>query len=80
MKSGAQFRAVEFYDPASPEFAEEFDRIRKLGGADSKIRTPEQSEIALFWEDGLNVVGSVEGCTSKASRQRSGIVSFRHGR
>ena len=52
MKSCTQFRATEFYDPASPEFAEEFDHIRHLGAADSTIRTPEQSEIALFWEDG----------------------------
>ena len=52
MTSGNQFRAIEFYDPASPEFAAEFDRIRKLGGADSTIRTEDESEIALFWEDG----------------------------
>ncbi len=52
MQTGSQFRAIEFYDPASPEFAKEFDTIRRLGGADSKIRTKDQSEIALFWEDG----------------------------
>ncbi len=52
MRSGSQFRSDPFYDPASPEFAEEFDTIRRLGGADSTIRTADQSEIALFWEDG----------------------------
>ena len=52
MKSGSQFRVSGFYDPASPEFAEEFDRIRRLGGMDSTVRTAEESEIALFWEDG----------------------------
>ena len=52
MTSGSQFRSDPFYDPASPEFAEEFDTIRRLGGADSTIRTADQSEIALFWEDG----------------------------
>lgn len=52
MTSYNQFRSDEFYDPKSPEFAAEFDMIRKLGGADSKIRTADQSEIALFWEDG----------------------------
>jgi hypothetical protein len=52
MSSGSQFRAAEFYDPASPEFAKEFETIRLLGGADSAIRTKDQSEIALFWEDG----------------------------
>ena len=52
MSSGSQFRAIEFYDPASPEFADEFENIRRLGGADSTIRTKDESEIAVFWEDG----------------------------
>ena len=52
MTSGSQFRASDFHDPASPEFAEEFDMIRHLGGMDSTVRTADQSEIALFWEDG----------------------------
>lgn len=52
MNSCEQFRAAPFYDPRSPEFAEEFDMIRRLGGADSAIRTENESEIALFWEDG----------------------------
>ena len=52
MTSGSQFRATGFLDAASPEFAEEFDTIRRLGGADSTVRTPDESEIALFWEDG----------------------------
>ena len=52
MTSGAQFRVSEFHDPASPEFAETFDTVRQLGGADSTIRTADQSEAALFWEDG----------------------------
>ncbi|MDE0409815.1 MAG: vanadium-dependent haloperoxidase [Alphaproteobacteria bacterium] len=52
MKSGAQFRVAGFYEAASPEFAEEFDTIRRLGGMDSNIRTANESEIALFWEDG----------------------------
>ena len=47
-----KYRATGFYDPASPEFAEEFHQVRRMGGADSSIRTAEQSEIALFWEDG----------------------------
>lgn len=52
MSSSGQFRARQFYDPASPEFAQEFEYIQRLGSADSKIRTADQSEIALFWEDG----------------------------
>ena len=34
------------------KFAEEFDLIRRLGGKYSKLRTADQAEIALFWEDG----------------------------
>ena len=52
MKSGSQFRGSNFYDPKSPEFAEEFDNIRRIGGMDSTIRTADQSQTALFWEDG----------------------------
>ena len=52
MTSGSQFRSANFHDPASPEFASEFDTIRNIGSADSTIRTREESEIALFWEDG----------------------------
>ncbi|WP_236619832.1 vanadium-dependent haloperoxidase, partial [Candidatus Synechococcus spongiarum] len=52
MKSSSQFRAADFYDPVSPEFAEQFDTICHLGAADSTMRTADQSQIALFWEDG----------------------------
>ena len=52
MKSGSQFRVPDFYDAASPEFAEEFDTIRHLGAKDSTVRTADESQIALFWEDG----------------------------
>ncbi len=52
MTSGSQFRVSDFYDPKSPEFAEQFDLIRHLGGADSSSRTADEAEIALFWEDG----------------------------
>ena len=52
MTSGAQFRGSDFHDPASPEFAGEFDTIRHLGAAESTVRTADESEIALFWEDG----------------------------
>lgn len=47
-----QFRAAPFYDPASPEFADDFALVRALGQADSRERTADQSEIAMFWEDG----------------------------
>lgn len=52
MTSPSQFRSDPFLDPRSPEFAEDFDLVRTLGGADSQVRTPDHAEIALFWEDG----------------------------
>jgi len=52
MKTGAQFRSDDFYDPASPEFAEDFVFVRDLGGAKSATRSKDDEEIALFWEDG----------------------------
>jgi len=52
MSSGSQFRANDFYDVHSGEFAEAYDQVYKLGGKDSKFRTKDQAEIAIFWEDG----------------------------
>lgn len=52
MRSGSQFRANAFHDVNSKEFAEEYDQVYKLGGKDSKHRTEDQAEIAIFWEDG----------------------------
>lgn len=52
MTSSSQFRVPEFPDIKSPEFAEQFDLVRSLGGKDSTLRTEDQAEIALFWEDG----------------------------
>ena len=52
MTSSSQFRASDFHDPRSKEFAEEYDMVKKLGGKDSKHRTTDQAEIALYWEDG----------------------------
>jgi len=51
MTRSSQFCAADFYDPARSEFAEQFDTICHLGAADSIIRTDDQLQIALFWED-----------------------------
>lgn len=47
-----QFPARPFIDPASPEFAEQYDMVRRLGGKDSKERTKDQAFFSLYWEDG----------------------------
>jgi hypothetical protein len=36
---------------ASAEYRAAFDEIRSVGAVDSTTRTPEQTEIALYWED-----------------------------
>lgn len=52
MRSSDQFRAKPFYDVRGLEFAQEYQYIKAIGGKDSTMRTKEQEEIALFWEDG----------------------------
>lgn len=48
----SQYEADPFPDYRSGEFMRQFNKVAELGGSDSKVRTNEQSEIALFWEDG----------------------------
>jgi len=50
--SAKDYEAPPFYDARSPEFAEEFHMLHMLGAGDSKLRSAEQTEIAVFWEDG----------------------------
>ncbi len=52
MASPEQFGAEPFLDPRSPEFAEQFAEVKALGGSKSHVRTPDQSQISVFWEDG----------------------------
>ncbi len=52
MSSSSQFRVSGFLDMQSPEFAEQIVKIREIGGAESQIRTADETEIAIFWEDG----------------------------
>ena len=51
-KSAKDYTVTPFYDPRSPEFAEDFHLLHTLGGIHSKERTADQTEIAIFWEDG----------------------------
>ena len=48
----SRYQAEPFADPQSQEFLRQYNKVRQLGSSDSKFRTAEQSEIALFWEDG----------------------------
>nr|MBI1228753.1 phosphatase PAP2 family protein [Cytophagales bacterium] len=52
MQSKRSFLANDFPDPRSPEFAEQYNRVKEIGAYDSKSRTEDETEIAFFWEDG----------------------------
>lgn len=74
MKNQKEFLAREFPDHRSPEFAEQFDKIKALGADNSQIRTSDQTEIAFFWEDGprgLTPPGHWQLIAMKAIQHRS---------
>jgi membrane-associated phospholipid phosphatase len=52
MREGSQFRPAPPPDFSSAEFAAAYNEVKELGAAASASRTPEQTEIAYFWEDG----------------------------
>ncbi len=52
MASGAEYRPDGPPALGSAEYRRAFREVYALGDVDSAIRTPEQTEIALFWADG----------------------------
>jgi hypothetical protein len=48
---GAQFELPKpaYFNLRSAEYAADYNEVKNIGGADSKTRTAEQSEIARFW-------------------------------
>lgn len=51
--SSSQFRPDGPPALDSAEYASEFNQVKELGSLNSTTRTAEQTEIALFWADGL---------------------------
>jgi hypothetical protein len=51
MTGGEQFELPRpaYFNLRSAEYAADYNEVKSLGGADSKTRTAEQSEIARFW-------------------------------
>jgi PAP2 superfamily len=51
MTGGVQFELPRpaYFNLRSAEYAADYNEVKSIGGADSKTRTPEQSEIARFW-------------------------------
>lgn len=52
LKTADQFRPAPPPPITSVEYAADFNEVKSLGAKDSTTRTPEQTQIALFWADG----------------------------
>jgi hypothetical protein len=52
MTRGSQFRAPAPPPLSSAEYAAAYEEVRRMGNAGSPFRTPGQSQIAQFWDDG----------------------------
>jgi hypothetical protein len=52
MARGSQFRSPPPPALTSQEYTEAYNEVKEVGRVDSTTRTPDQSEIALFWADG----------------------------
>ena len=50
--AGSHFRPAGQPALQTAEYAEEYNEMKALGAATGSTRTPDQSEIALFWADG----------------------------
>jgi hypothetical protein len=50
LKTGDQFRPPAPYELTSAKWAADFNEIKKLGAKTGSTRTPEQTEIARFWQ------------------------------
>ena len=50
LKTGNQFRPAAPYALTSPEWAKDYNEVRRMGAKTGSARTAEQTEIARFWE------------------------------
>jgi hypothetical protein len=54
MRSGSQFRAPgPPSTPNDPRYVKDYYEVKDVGDVDSAVRDADQSEIALFWDDGV---------------------------
>jgi membrane-associated phospholipid phosphatase len=56
MTSGAQFRPAGPPALDSSAYAADLNQVKDIGRSDSTTRTPDQTQIALFWADGGGTV------------------------
>ncbi|WP_425258776.1 vanadium-dependent haloperoxidase [Rubrivivax sp. RP6-9] len=66
--SASQFRTAPPPDLASPDYARDFNEVRRVGGKDSAARTTDQSHYAAFWYE-LSDIG-----WNRVARAASGRV------
>jgi membrane-associated phospholipid phosphatase len=52
MNSSSQFRPLGPPSLNSQQYAADYEEVKQLGAAVGSTRTPDQTEIALFWADG----------------------------
>jgi hypothetical protein len=50
LKSGSQFRPPPPPALTSPEYTAAFNEVKDFGRVDSAVRTPQETEVARFWE------------------------------
>ncbi|MEJ5989776.1 vanadium-dependent haloperoxidase [Ramlibacter sp. PS3R-8] len=50
LKSGDQFRPPAPYALTSPQWAADFNEVKRMGAKTGSARTPEQNDIARFWQ------------------------------
>jgi hypothetical protein len=51
MSGPSEFRPDPPYPLTSEEWADDYNQVKALGAFNSTVRTPEQTEIGLFWTD-----------------------------
>jgi PAP2 superfamily len=56
LPSGTSLRPPSPPPLKSPAYAWSFKEVKRLGALDSEVRTPEQTEIALFWADDVGTM------------------------
>jgi hypothetical protein len=55
MSSPSEFRPDPPYSLTSAEWADDYNQVKALGAVNSTVRTPEQTEIGLFWTDHVGI-------------------------
>ncbi len=51
MQSPSQFRSEPPYSLTSTDWADDYNQVKDLGAVNSTVRTPDQTQIGLFWTD-----------------------------